>query len=137
MDKGDCFWGDEFNVSVPSGQISSEAARDAGVGTPDCPIVIKTDLGLRINFTMVDFASSKPLSVDQGSGYSLGNPGCVVEYATLEDSGTSKEFQLCGGGTRIRNQVYQSTGNVVRLVLSDSAIDRQFLLKYNCRYPCV
>ncbi|KAI0237453.1 hypothetical protein LSAT2_012020 [Lamellibrachia satsuma] len=104
-------------VSQTNGFLSNAITEEIGLGSSNCPWLLKAEEGQQISISLWDFAvwSSDTGSISQQSPEKSGL--CHI-YAYVEEYGTGSSVTLCGGATR-ESVVYTSETNaiVVKLLL--------------------
>ena len=114
-------------LSAPSGLLSSVLTEETGLGSADCPWMIKAQPGQRINITLFDFATTQ-----------LNGEVCHA-YAILRETDPTRSITVCGSTMRERN-VYTSVSDTVDVRVLRSPTNskmskgKYFLLKYDCEY---
>lgn len=107
---------------------------DTGLGTLDCPWVVKASIGQRLQLSVFDFG--KVVRDESGkwiqSNYNSHN--CPV-HLVLHDGSAISEMPLCGGGNRERHLVTSKENSVkIYLIMHMSEENLpHFLISYSGR----
>ena len=125
-------------VSQTNGFLSNAITEETGLGSSNCPWLVKAEQGQQISISLWDFAvwSSDKGSISQQSPDKSGL--CHI-YAYVEEYGTGSSVTLCGGATR-ESVVYTSETNAIVVKVPNPRLSNPpayFLLKYEGKYQCV
>ena len=118
-----------------TGLISSVVADELGMGSRDCPWVIRLEPGRRVNFTLMNFADVIESDEDY-SEFLAGSSQPCQTYVRLHEKNKVVNISGCVGDVRER-MVYISDTNIVRVeIVPDSVprVRRKFLLKHQGKF---
>lgn len=115
-------------VTKPSAVISNLVAETTGVGSIECPWIIKAKPGQRINFTLYDFAFSRRKHLERSSGMEV----CSHVFATIKETDILASKKLCGGIQRTTHAYTSVTNSAEVRIFSEGreANEEYFLLQY-------
>lgn len=113
-------------LTAQTGLLPSVLTEETGLGSADCPWMIKAKPGQKINITLFDFATNQ----QEGD--------TCHAYAILRETEPTRSITVCGSVMRERN-VYTSISDSVeiRVLRNQFSVNKgkYFLLKYNREYP--
>lgn len=121
-------------ITSGSGYIASTVTKLlGGLGSVNCPWVVRAQPGQRISLSLLNlFRSEDSFNLLPGFEDSLGRPDVCYEFASLRDGGQVKSLTSCGGEDRVSN-VYLSRSNEIKIQFVNPNVLETlgtYLLKY-------
>ena len=130
VDGGDTTAGCQPSVGhetrADTGFLAGLTLTETGVGTSNCPWVVRAPAGRRVNLTLFNFASGAVATADGLSrrrpGLAAGTGGCPLGTGLVVfDGNRTTAVPLCNGDGTRRKRVYTSEGPVLRLFVQTFA----------------
>ena len=125
-----------LEVASQGGFISSSSAVQHGIGTSQCPWLIKANTGQKVHIYLYTFGVRVPQKTETGESLAPAESGPCREVAKVMEGGVHKMMELCPF-RHGRHLVYVSQGSSVTVQLSQSNYLQDFvpfLIQYEGRW---